>query len=327
MTDVTPYQPPQAKKFKSFVNIALIGAAVFAGVTLFTRVAPTVNDALNLLQQMLSNSIYMLGTGAVLVGLIFLLYETFSSKGKIHGILSQMYNSAINKAAWALLDIDPISPLTDKIKEMTVKKATFDEAFAKFDGGIAHLLDQASRFRAMAKQAEQRAKAARSQNVDFSSYAYEAKRCGDAAEKFEGMAARLVPVRSQISQLQSATAQIISNLKVDINITKAEWAEQQNMSALDKSARGILGPSTNEDLADQAQQLIQQKYGEQIGRLTNLSELAKPLVDSMNLDKASASIALLDKWESETAKPIPQITNANLSSTAIPVTGFATLIK
>jgi len=326
MSDNLPYQPPEAKRFKSVVNIGLIGLAIFAGVTLFTKVAPTVNDALNLLQVMFSNSIYMLSTGAVLVGVIFLLYEVFSPRGKIHALLSQMYNSAINKAAWSLLEIDPISPLTDKIREMTAKKATFDEAFAKFDGGIAHLMDQATRFRADAKTAEKRAKAAQSQNQDFSSYAYEAQRNNDAADKFENMANRLVAVRQQIAQLQSATAQIISNLNVDIKITKAEWAEQQNMSALDKSARGILGRSHNEDLAEQAQQLIQQKYGEQIGRLTNLSELAKPLVDSMNLDRASASIALLDKWESEANKPMPLITN-NPQPQAIPVTGFATLIR
>jgi len=91
MTDVTPYQPPEARRFKSIVNIGLVGLAIFAGVTLFTKVAPTVNDALNLLQVMFSNSIYMLSTGAVLVGVIFLLYEVFSPRGKIHALLSQMY--------------------------------------------------------------------------------------------------------------------------------------------------------------------------------------------------------------------------------------------
>lgn len=307
--ELTPWRPPQEKIIRRGVTGLIIVAIATAGAAAFRMVAPTWISALDLLQKLLHNMTSTAISAAVLAAVIWVLYETFSPNGRIHGLFAQAYSAMILRLTYELLNIDPISPLTDKRREMVEKKAAFDEAFASFDGTISHLRETEDQYRSDAAEAEREAKAAdRLRGSDpkyqraFDTATYKYGTLTNTAADFAKMRERLEPVRATIVKLQEAAATMIDNLDVDIRATKDKWAAQKNMSTMDKAARGIMVGSSREELAQDAQQLIEQKYAEQMGRLDNLSAVTQPLLDSIDLKKASFSQDLLLKWEQESAQ-------------------------
>jgi hypothetical protein len=329
MTELTTWQPPQAKIVKRVIvggaSIIAISIAAF-GITKFV---PTWIDAINLLNTMLRDFTSMLITGGILVGVGWLLYETFSPSGSINKLFSQAYNSFINQLTWELLDIDPITPLLDKKKEMTGKKIEFDEAFAQFDGMIEHLAGTEARYVELMDKAESRAKAAKSEGnaQAFKDQSYDYGRYKETAANFARMRVKLEPVRATILKLQEASAEVIRNLETDIRVLRDQWEAQKSMGALDKAGRVILGKNSREDLAAEAQALIQQRYSEQIGRLQNLSDTTRPLLESIDLDKAAFGEDLLAQWSKDaamisapTGQPMPMMP-------IIDQTSFASLIR
>ena len=333
--EMTVWRPPQEKIIRRGVTGLIIFALATAGVMVFKTIAPTYISALELLHKLLQNMTTTAISAAVLAGVIWLLYETFSPNGRIHGLFAQAYSALILKLTYELLNIDPISPLTDKRREMVQKKAAFDEAFANFDGTISHLRETENQYRSDAQEAEHEAKAAdRLRSTDakyqraFDTATYKYGTLTNTAADFAKMRERLEPVRATIVKLQEAAATMIDNLDVDIRATKDKWAAQKNMSTMDKAARGIMVGDSREELAQDAQQLIEQKYAEQMGRLDNLSAVTQPLLDSIDLKKASFSQDLLLKWEQESAQlQLPAPTAAGPGAPIPTAAEFSGLIR
>lgn len=301
------WQPKEQKMLSRGVAVAAILAAATAGAFAIKAVVPTWIDALNLVQQLFSSGIYMLGTGAVLAGVGYLVYDTFVPGGGINKVFGQWYSSMINRATWALLDIDPLSPLYDQKRDMEGRRVVFDDAFGNFDGTIENLKQQEARYRADAKVAENRGKAANAKiaedptmAVTREGFLYEAGRLTEAADNFAAMRTRLEPVRNTIAKLREAVVLILQNLDIDIRVARDTWATQQEMERLNKSARGVLNQKY--ELAQEAMNIINTKYAAQIGRLENLKDITKPLLDSISLDKGTYNEAYLAKWEQESAE-------------------------
>jgi hypothetical protein len=335
--ELTPWRPPQEKIIKRVVTGLVIFAFVTVGAMVIKTVAPTYISALDLLHKALQNMTTTAISAAVLAAVIWLIYETFFPGGRINGLFAQGYSALILKLTYELLNIDPISPLTDKRREMVEKKAAFDEAFANFDGTISHLKETEDQYRSDASEAEHEAKAADKLRASdpkyqraFDTATYKYGTLTNTAADFAKMRARLEPVRATIVKLQEAAATMIDNLDVDIRATKDKWAAQKNMSTMDKAARGIMVGSSRQELAEDAQQLIEQKYSEQMGRLDNLSAVTQPLLDSIDLKKASFSQDLLLKWEQESSQlQLPSPAGGETSSPTTPPTAseFSGLIR
>ena len=300
-----PWTPKERVWVKRGVSIAAIAVVATVGAVVFNSVAPTWIDALQYLKSLTENATSALIAGGIFLGVGYLLFDLFGEGGKLNALAGQFYSSMINKATWALLDIDPLSPLYDQRKEMESRKMVFDSSFADFDGTIENLRQKEQAYEADAKKAESRAKQAKAQSTDdvamattFQQLAYEAGRCREAAAQFAGMRLRLEPVRNTIMKLREAVVVMLSNLDIDIRIAKDTWAAQQNMDKMNQSARGVLQRS-KADLAADAMELINTKYAAQIGALENLKDITKPLLDSISLDKGTYSDELLVRWESE----------------------------
>lgn len=301
------WQPKEQKMLSRGVAAAALIAAATGGAFAIKAVVPTWIDALNLVQQLFSSGIYMLGTGAVLLTVGYLAYDTFVPGGGINKVVAQWYSSMINQATWALLDIDPLTPLHDQKRDMVARKEVFDDAFADFDGTIENLRQQEAKYRADADVAKRRAKAAHGKiaddstmSVTFETLSYEAGRLTEAADGFASMRTRLEPVRNTIFKLREAVATILQNLDVDIRVARDTWAAQKSVEKMNKSARGVLNQKY--ELAQEAMNIINTKYAVQIGRLENLKDITKPLLDSISLDKGTYSEALLAEWETESAE-------------------------
>lgn len=298
------WQPPEAKKVKLALNIGLGAVAITAAAYGITRVVPTWIDALALVQKLFESGVNVIIAGGVLTFVAWVAYETFSSDGSINKLFSQAYNSLINNLTWQLLEVDPISPLIEERDNMVKRKAIFDEAFAKFDGMLASLRMTEDEYRENAKKADGRAKEAnRLSATDPTMEAkrralnYEAGRYTESADGFKAMQSRLIPVRDTIAKLRESLVVMLSNIDIDIDIAKREWAAQQKMAEMDKSARGIL--QRKQQLAMDARQIIKDKYASQIGRLENLKDITKPLLDSISLDHGTYDEAAMANWQQE----------------------------
>lgn len=300
-TEVTEWHPPQEKIVKRIVSGGLIFAFVLGASMLIKATVPTISDALILLQKLLSNTISTAITAGVLAATLWLLYEIFSPSGKINALFGQAYSSFIHTMTLELLNVDPITPLTDSLRTVRSRKREYDEQFARFDGQVSILAQQEDKFRSSATKAEQQAKAAQriKDQQAFDRAAYKAGSDLEAAENFSKMRVKLEMVRQVIVKLQSAAGDIIYKLEIDIDSTKSQWEAAKNMSSMERAARGIMDGAGKNELAREAQALVQSKYAASIGRLENLNDAAMPLLQSIDLDRATYSQELLDKWEAE----------------------------
>lgn len=299
------WTPKERVWIKRGVSVAALAVVATVGAVVFNTVAPTWIEAIQLLQNLVANTTHFIIAVGIFAGVSFFLWDLFVPGGNLNKLVGQAYSSFINKATWALLDIDPLSPLYDQRREMESRKQIFDDAFQDFDGTIENLKQQETRYLEDAKRAESRARAAKkavdgdpTMTTTFQQFAYEAGRCKEAAQQFATMRLRLEPVRNTIAKLREAVTVMLSNIDIDIRIAKDTWAAQQNMDKMNKSARGVLQRS-KADLAAQAMDIINTKYAAQIGALENLKDITKPLLDSISLDKGTYSDELLVKWEAE----------------------------
>jgi hypothetical protein len=325
-TQITQWHPPQEKIIHRGVQIIGGLAAIVVGSVLIKMFVPTVADALALVQHLLANTVSLCITAGVLAAVIWLLWETFSPTGKINGLFAQAYSSFIHNMTLELLNVDPMSPLKDSLTQVQAKKAEYDEDFAKFDGAISTFADREQQMRDSAAQAEKRAKAAMStgDQQTFQRLAYEAGEETKTANDIAAMRQRLVPVRDIIVRMQSYANDLIWKLEVDIKQTQTKWEMANDMTAMDKAARGLLKNNGKSDLAIEAQNIVQTKYAVSIGRLENLSDLAKPLLDGADLDKATYSQDLLAKWQAEdtgsvavtaqVVQPMPMVTTGSFGA-------------
>lgn len=333
MTELTDWQPKGAKTIKWVVTGLLGFAALGIIATIIKLVVPTIADAVALLNLLLSNFIYLSLTFMALLAVLWLGIETFSSNGRINKLFMQSYSSLMNKLSWELLNVDPLSPLYDKQRETREKKTTFDEAVARIHGVMGHWQNKEAQYRDEASKAERQAKAAEklmatdpAKEPAFRKLAYEAGRKGEQADRYAKRRAGLAPVAANLVRVQGALDVLISNLDTDISIARDEWEAAQTMSSAERAARGVLTTS-REELAQNAMALIQQRYGEAFGRLDHLSDLTKPMLDSIDLEQATYQEDLLAKWQTESQLLLEGPKQAPMQVLAAPVTDYDKLIR
>jgi hypothetical protein len=304
--EVTEWHPPQEKIIHGVVQWSLIGVGIVAAAFAVKTFVPTIRDAVALLTDLLTN-LWHGGIAIMACLTLYIIYvQVFTKKGKINALFAQAYSSAIHQLTLELLNVDPMSPLKDNLVAVQLKKANFDEQFAKFDGQISAFKMQEDDLRAQSDKAEKMAKAAHGQGNDIkmNQLLYQAGSTKSAADDIEKMRMRLVPVRAIIVRLQSEAADIIWKLGIDIQTTEKKWNAANALTGLEKSARSIMSSSDKSGLAAEAQNIINTKYSVAIGRLANLETTAMPLLDSADLEKATYSQEYLDKWNAEAAPMI-----------------------
>jgi len=305
------WSPPEAKAMRYTIT-GLIALVVISVVSLVViKFVPTWIDAVDLLTKLTSSLTHLAITGAVLTGVIWLLYEIFSPTGKINKLISMQYASFINKLTWSLLNIDPLSPYFERQKEVRAYKSRFEDAVGRLDGIMSRWRETADKYHADAKQHERKAKGAKTAAVSdqrfenvftIESRAYQ--RCLDTAQEFEGYIARVEPVRKRLHQTVEAAEMVDQNLSLDIKIARDKWAAKEAFEEVNAAGRALFRGTEKAALAAQAAELIDVKYADQLGLLENLATTTQPLLDTIELEKVSAGSELLSKWESESTKLI-----------------------
>ena len=309
----TSWKPREEKSVRLVLNIVLWIIGLTVGIGFINHFVPTIDNAVEILTSLVEDTTHLLISAAVLFAGIIIFMQVFSKTGKINQLMSQAYSSLTTRLTYELLNVDPISPLTDKRAEMVQQREVFERAFAALDGTIENFQQQSRDFSDKAIEAEGQAKEAKKRldagtakgsdtskwQESFESFAYQYESGKRTAEDFQRDVNRLLPVREQIKGLQSATTVIISRLDTDITALRARWDAQKSITKVENATRGILSGTSKEALAQEAASLIDQRYSESIGRLNNLAEKAQPLLDSIDLKTGRVSSELPDKWALE----------------------------
>ena len=305
---VPSWTPPQAK----IVSRVVIGIGGFIALALASfgvvKVAPTMIDATELLTTLLTNWIYLGGVVAVLGLVWFLVYETFRTGGSINKLFRMQWESMINKATWAIIEIDPLSPFYERQKEVRARKATLADASARIDGIIRRFDETGNRYMKESQKHEGEARGAQGRIADnprmkvmFETSSQAFKKTREMAQEMYAMRDRLIPVQQRTYELVDAAEVIDKNLDLDIRIAREKWDARKAMEDVNNAGRAIFSASEKAELADKAQQLIDTKYSDQLGALDNLMRTTQPMLDSIDLERATASEELLTQWQRESA--------------------------
>lgn len=302
------WTPPESKTTSSIVKYGVMAGIAIAGVYAFTAFAPTMVDALTLLDTVLQDATHMALSAGALIVTLWLLRETLSSNGSINKLLQLPYWMLINGLTRFFITIDPLSPIDERIKAVQADKENMDNQAAKLSGIVSNLREQEDAFRRKSSQAQKIGIAAHSKGMqsaeDVSAHNFGAFK--DTADNFAMMRTKLEPLLATFQQLGQACDVTIQKLQTEREVLKAKWDAQQAVAGAVNSANRILGRSKTQvwDMAAQAESIIDSKYGEELGHLDHLTSSTQPLIESINLENATFDEDMLRQVQSSGAKLI-----------------------
>lgn len=329
-----PWTPPESATMQKVVKYGGLAAIIAGGVIAFNAVAPTMVTAIGLLDEILENSIYTVIAGVGLVATLWLARETLSSNGSINHLLRLPYWSVVNGLTRFFITIDPLSPITTRINSVRADQATFEVQFEKLDGLISNLHDKAAKYRDMAMKAQKlgvaASKSGASAAQDVAAHKFGGYR--DAADSYDATAARLEPARATFQKISQAADVTAQKLEIERDLLKDKWETQKAVNAAVGSASRILGRTKTQVWADaeQAESVIDDKYGEELGHLDHLKKYAEPFLESIDVENASFNDDMLQQVQTTGAKlvtstqatPLPSPSNYTQPQTSDVLSGL-----
>lgn len=303
-TTPSQWTPPQAKWVRRIVTGGGIFLLVALAAQIVHKTVPTITSAVDLLAKLTSSLTWLAIDGAVLATVVIVLYQIFSPQGAINKLISLKYAGFINRLTWSIIDDNPMIPYYQRKKELAAQRITYDAGFSELDGVIVQMQKLQTDYASEARQHEARAKAANTKGMDsaFNKESYAYKRCTDQAQKYKLRAESLVPMREDIRQVQSRIDEWQENLDMDIRLAEEDIRISKSVAKVSAAGRSILTKTDSWELAQKAQQIIDEKYSNAMGDMKNLTTTVRPLLDSVNLDEATVNEELLAKWREDSQK-------------------------
>ncbi len=323
MAGNTPtWEPKETKTTSLLMKIVIWGALIGLGTWGIHTYVPDMITAISLVRQLIGEGIQTIFVGLGFAGLLFLIYSCFFKGGIFNAALSQAWRNLARSTTMLVITSDPLAPLTDQLDEMHAQAEEFDDALNKFDGAIENVNQAKDESLKNAKTAEGRAKAAyvEYQNTHDTAYQAQFKDFSDecnsytqAANDYDVMVkTKLNPARVSLMKLREANASIIHKLEVQVDILTKKFAVGKAVDLTNAATRKIMRGTDRKQMADMAQQVIQTQFADSLGSLKSLTDLNKKLIDSIDLDKGSFSMELLDKWNAE-ANAAPVVVTQQLT--------------
>lgn len=306
--ELTAWTPPESKIMQRAVKYGGATAIAVGGIYAFTQFAPTMVDAIGLADTLLQDSTHMVVSGVALVVALWLARETLSPTGSINRVLRLPYWMLVNGLTRFFITIDPLSPITERLKAVRADQATFEKQFETLDGLITNLQEKEQKYREQSLKAQrlgiaatkQGAKAAADVAVhNFGSFK-------EAADSYAATRARLEPIRSTFQNISQACDVTAQKLETERDLLADKWRTQQAVHAATDAAGRILGRSRTQvwDMAEQAESLVDTKYAEELGHLDHLKRYAEPFLQSIDVETASYSEEMFQQVQTNGAKLI-----------------------
>ena len=287
--------PSQVQTTAKWGKYLIWGGLVIGGVWLFNGFAPSVVQAQVLLYEILTNSTKLIEAGAGFLIAVFLFHEVFFKSGHINKLLNMWYLSAINSAVRQVITIDPLTPIDERITSLQRDQANFEANAARVDSVLSSIGNKRDEATRKAADAARHIAAARNAGASaanaLQSYSNQYGAYTKASQDYDSMYQRLLPISGVLKQVSQAIANTLDKLKLDRGLLKDKWALQEAAHGAADSAGKLLGRSKDEtwNLADQAEDVINSKYGEELGYLEHMKSYADPLLESISLDNATYS--------------------------------------
>lgn len=304
--DVTTWIPPEAKQMSSVVRYGLMGGVALGGLYAFNHVAPTLVDAITLVDTIFQDGTHMMISGAVAFGTVLVLRETFSSTGKINQLLRLPYWIAIRYLTRLFITIDPFATIDERIKQVEDDEQLFDQQTAKVSAIVARLREQENDCRQKSLTAQKMGIAAHQRGLkdveDLKGHEFGQYR--DTADTLAAMRAKLEPMLATFQRIAQACKSTADKLKIERQTIQIKWDAQQAVSGAVASANRILGRSKTQvwNMAEQAADIVNTKYGEELGHLDHLKLVTEPLMDSIDLENATYNEDMLAAVQATGAK-------------------------
>ncbi len=292
MDKLIPKQEVITKRVLQAITLLMLAV----GVKMFF---PTINDALLLLQQATSNlfSAALYGTGAALV-----VGGAFAFAPAV-GLL---YKSLARKLTWAMITLDPITPLQDWLKEVNENLAKFEEQVGKIAGIMSSIENKKNDLLQKAKEAQKLYDAGMQQKVDrvdLSGFATIIGANTRAAVKLEAILIRLRPMRDVFEKLTKAYSFNANELNSEIIAQTATWEASQAADEAISAGKKTLGKSKGREFYDMASAHIQESFGESFGRLDNLKKMSEELISTVNIQTGIYDEEAFARWQ-KAAEPL-----------------------
>ena len=311
--DLVPFTPPESATMQKIVKWGGLGALGLGGVYAFLAIGPTMLTAAVLLSYIFASLLHTAITAGALFALIVILYETFSPTGGINRVLRLPYWIFINGMTKFFIPIDPLAPIDARLRAVRADQATFEKQFETLDGLIQTLHDKEDRMRALSQKFARIGGAAQKSGdkaaLDVAGHNFGTYK--DAADAYAATRARIEPIRTTFQQISQACDVTAQKLQIDRNVLADKWEMQKAVGAATAAANRILGRSKTQvwDMSEQASELIETKYSEELGHLDHLKRCAEPFLQSINLEDASYNEDMLAQIQ-QTAPKLIQSTQA-----------------
>jgi hypothetical protein len=293
--------PPEAKSMQIIVKYGIYAALAVGLAYGVTQVAPTYIDAINLITKALKSTTSMVVSGVVLVAAASLGYEILSPSGRINQLLRLPYASLINGLTRFFISIDPLSPITERLKAVRRDQDVFEKHFADLDGMISTLTQKEATYRGLEAKAQRTGQLAIAKGMDaardVAAHSFGSYR--EAADGYAAMRTRLEPVRDDFRRIAEACDTTAQKLAIDRDVLSDKLVTSAAVHGMTDSAHRVLSSSKSREwaVAEDAEDLINTKYASELGRLETLKTIAAPFLQSIDLDTAALSDELMGEWK------------------------------
>lgn len=291
--DLQPWVPPQSKAVSVGMRWAFMAAIALGGMYLFKAVAPDAVASVVLADKLFSSLTNMALSGAAFAGVAWVIYEVVSP----HGFFNKFILMFANSITRQMITIDPLSPIDLRIKQVQADKEIFETQFEKLDGVIKSIQlkkeDSTEKMNKAASRGQAAMKLGNKGAQDVAAHDFGAYQ--QAAQRYASMEGHILPMRATLQQVANACDVTIQKLQTERDILRDEWNIGQAVDGVNKSASRLLGRSRTEvwGMAEQAEQIINQNYGEELGHLDHLKSYVQPMLDSIDVDNQTFSDDML----------------------------------
>lgn len=323
-TTASTWTPPEAQRLGKYVRYALLGCTAIGAIFAFNAFAPSVDTMLDNIQMLMEDTMWAAFTAVGAVGAVGFAFSLISPTGKLHKLAAIPYNSAINSLAKSFIEINPLSPIDQRIESVTADKEVFEANFERLDGVISSLEENENNARAESQKAQRIAFAARGRGAQYDAAKNVATHkfgsYGEAADAYAKMRAKLEPMRATFQNISRMCDETIQKLTIDRDILSKQWKVQQTVSSAVNAANRALGRAKTDTWgrAEYAASFINTKYGEELGHLDHLKRATEPLLQSLDLENATFDDACFQDVQTGAAR----LTQSSASS-ALPPPQFA----
>jgi hypothetical protein len=304
------WMPKQTQTASTYIRYGLLALMAIGALKLFNGVAPDAVTALALAEQIFENGTHALMALGGLIATYFVMISFFSK----NGILNRLFMMAVNAAVLRIIRLDPVQPIKDRIAAVLDNKATVDASKSKVRGTMRSLQEKSADFRGRAKKAQDTAIGAhgKPQFAAAEQIAIrQARTYADTADKLDSMYHRMEPVYQTLNNVSQACDVMAQNLQAEAESLQAMWEGQKAMGGAVDSANEAMGFTHSQqwNMANEAENIIKTKYGEELGRLDDLTASIEPTMQSISLEDATFSEELFSRVQEKGGRVV-QMTQA-----------------